>query len=246
MSRRADLPCPWLHARGFDHLARGMVIIPRVKLGGIGDRPVSRRADLPCPWLHARGFDHLSRGMVIIPRVKLGGISRAAFSLLEVIIATAILAGSAIVLISLISLGAKYGNRAEERTIATSQAQSILDEFIASIPSEEIREEVSGILPGTTPRNFRIEVTPFEPTGNSGANNREASNGLQSALYRVKIKLFESNGALVNEDSEPLCQLSRLVRRPRIDEPSGGGINSETSLPSANLNRATRNARKDR
>ena len=64
---------------------------------------------------------------------------REAFSLLEVIIATAILAGSAMVLFSLISLGTKYGNRAEEKTIAVSQAQSVLDEFIARMPNEEIR-----------------------------------------------------------------------------------------------------------
>ncbi len=170
--------------------------------------------------------------------------AHAAFSLLEVIIATAILAGSAIVLISLISLGAKYGNRAEERTIAISQAQSVLDEFIARMPSEEIREEVSGVLPSTPPRNFRIEVTPFEPAANVGTNrNGAASDGMQSVLYRVKVKLFESKPSLVNEDSEPLFQLSRLVRRPRIDEPSDGGIRSESSKPSANRNRANRNPR---
>ena len=185
--------------------------------------------------------------MVIIPRVKLGGISRAAFSLLEVIIATAILAGSAIVLISLISLGTKYGNRAEERTIAISQAQSVMDEFIVRMSSEEIREEVSGVLPVTPPRNFRIVVTPFEPAGNGGANrNQEPANGMQPALYRVTVKLFESNATIVSEDSEPLCQLSRLVRRPRIDEPSDAAINSESSQPSANRNRSNLKAREDR
>ncbi len=192
---------------------------------------MSRKASLPCPWLHARGFDHLSR---------------AAFSLLEVIIATAILAGSAIVLISLISLGTKYGNRAEERTIAISQAQSVIDEFIARMSSEEIREEVSGLLPSTPARNFRIEVTPFELAGNGGANNREAANGMQTALYRVTVKLFESNRTLISQDSEPLCQLSRLVRRSRINEPSSGGIDSESSQPSANRYRSNRNAREYR
>ncbi|MFN7626093.1 MAG: prepilin-type N-terminal cleavage/methylation domain-containing protein, partial [Pirellula sp.] len=50
--------------------------------------------------------------------------SRGAFSLLEVMIATAILAGSAMVLLSLIGLGARYGNRAEVRIAALVQAQS--------------------------------------------------------------------------------------------------------------------------
>ena len=35
--------CPWLHARGYDHLfSRGMVNIPRVKLGGISLPPRAR------------------------------------------------------------------------------------------------------------------------------------------------------------------------------------------------------------
>ena len=171
-------------------------------------------------------------------------IARAAFSLLEVIIATAILAGSAIVLISLISLGAKYGNRAEERTIAISQAQSLLDEFIARLPFEDIREEISGVLPSTPPRSFRIEVTPYELAPNVGTNRSgEASDGMQSVLYRVKVKLFESNTSLVNEGTEPLFQLSRLVRRPRIHDPTDGGIRTDSSKPSANRNRANRNSR---
>lgn len=175
------------------------------------------------------------------------GPARAAFSLLEVIIATAILAGSAIVLISLISLGTKYGNRAEERTITISQAQSVMDEFIARISNEEIREEFSGILPGTPPRNFRIEVSPFEPAGNGGANrNQEAANGMPAALYRVTVKLFESNSTIGNEDSEPLCQLARLVRRPRIDAPNAGGIVGEITGLSGNQNPANRNFRSNR
>ena len=180
-------------------------------------------------------------------RASRGCGTRAAFSLLEVIIATAILAGSAIVLISLISLGAKYGNRAEERTIAISQAQSVMDEFIAHFPSEEIREEVSGVLPSTPPRNFRIEVTPFEPVANLGTNrNGEASNGIQSVLYRVKVKLFEANTSLVNEDTAPLFQLTRLVRRPRIDEPIDGGFRNGSSKPSPNRNPGNRNSGGDR
>jgi len=168
---------------------------------------------------------------------------REAFSLLEVIIATAILAGSAMVLFSLISLGTKYGNQAEERTIAVSQAQSLLDEFIARMASEEIREEVNGVLPSIPARNFRIEVTPFELGGSIGANrNSSAAMETQTLLYRVKVELFEANASLTSADAEPLCQLSRLVRRPQIEAPASDRDSSETSIPPANKNRAKREA----
>ena len=164
-----------------------------------------------------------------------------AFSLLEVIIATAILAGSALVLFSLISLGTKYGNRAEERTIAVSQAQSVLDEFIARMPSGEIREEVNGFLPSIPPRNFRIEVTPFELASQIGTDrNGSAAKENQTVLYRVKVKILEAGTNLPSVDSEPLCQLTRLVRSPRIEEPSSDGYGSETSRPPANSNRSNR------
>lgn len=166
-----------------------------------------------------------------------------AFSLLEVIIATAILAGSALVLFSLISLGTKYGNRAEERTIALSQAQSVLDEFIARMPNGEIREEVNGILPSTPTRNFRIKVTPFELASNIVTHrNSNAASENPMTLYRVKVEILETSTNLPSADSKPLCQLTRLVRNSRIEEPSAEGYSSETSRPPANRNRSNRKA----
>ena len=168
---------------------------------------------------------------------------REAFSLLEVIIATAILASSAMVLFSLISLGTKYGNRAEEKTIAVSQAQSVLDEFIARMHNEEIREEVNGVLPSIPPCNFRIEVTPFELGGSIGAiRNSSAAMETQNLLYRVKVELFKANATLSSVDAEPLCQLSRLVRRPQIEASATDRDSSETSGPPANKNRSNRKA----
>ena len=168
---------------------------------------------------------------------------REAFSLLEVIIATAILAGSAMVLFSLLSLGTTYGNRAEERTIAVSQAQSVLDEFIARMPSEEIREEVNGVLPSTPLRSFRIEVTPFELGGRIGENrSRSVTMETQTLLYRVKVELFTANASLASVDSEPLCKLSRLVRRPQSESPAADGDSGESSRPPAKKNGTNRKA----
>jgi len=147
--------------------------------------------------------------------------ARSAFSLLEIIIATAILAGSAMVLFSLIGLGTKYGNRAEAQTLAISQAQSVLDEFIANLSYEEIQEGVSGVLNGVPARSYRIEILPFELAGNSGVGrNNGTSSEAQTALVKVTVAILEGNVSLAGMESEPLCQLTRLVRRPRLDEPA--------------------------
>ena len=83
---------------------------------------------------------------------------RAGFSLLEVMLATAILAASALVLSSLLGLGAKFGSRAEERTEALAQAQSLLDEFLAMpAGAGEPLEEITGELAGTPTRNGGCE-----------------------------------------------------------------------------------------
>jgi len=148
--------------------------------------------------------------------------ARNAFSLLEIIIATAILAGSAMVLFSLIGLGTKYGNRAEEQTSALNQAQSVLDEVIGNLSDEEIQEGVSGVLNGVPARSYRIEILPFELAGNSGAGrNSSTSSEMQTVLVRVTVALFKGNVSLAGMESEPLCQLTRLVRKPRLDGPAG-------------------------
>ncbi len=148
------------------------------------------------------------------------GRTRRAFSLLEVIIATAILAGSAMVLFSLISLGTKYGNRAEVRTIAICQAQSVLDEFVAGFETQETlveltQSEIKGVLPSDPPRSFRILVTPFEVGGNQAKMGIGSATLMQTSLYRVTVGLYESQGQSTSESIEPLCELSRLVRRQR-------------------------------
>ncbi len=148
--------------------------------------------------------------------------ARSAFSLLEIIIATAILAGSAMVLFSLIGLGTKYGNRAEEQTSAIAQAQSVMDEVIATMSDEEIQEGLSGVLNGVPARSYRIEILPFDLAGNSGAGRNSSTSGeTQTVLVKVTVAILPGSVSLAGMESEPLCQLTRLVRRPRIDEPAG-------------------------
>ena len=156
-------------------------------------------------------------------------MKRSAFSLLEVIIATAVLAASAMVLSSLIGLGSKFGNRAEERTIALSQAESLLDEYLAGLGSGDNRlEEVTGELPGPPPRGFRINAVLIE-LGNAnqasavqGGPGADASRG---GLLRVTVVLFEAAGASASGEGKVLIELSRLVRQPKTEtDPLSSGM----------------------
>ena len=85
--------------------------------------------------------------------------SRRGFSLLEVMIATAILAASAMVLLSLISLGTRFGSKAETRIGGLVQAQSILDESILRMQAGESIESYTAVLPGTTPKSTKPKRT---------------------------------------------------------------------------------------
>lgn len=90
---------------------------------------------------------------------SLGGLRRA-FSLLEVMIATAILAASAMVLLSLISLGTRFGSKAETRISALVQAVSIMDESVLAVYSGTAQESFSSVLGGPEPRAYRVVIEP--------------------------------------------------------------------------------------
>lgn len=125
--------------------------------------------------------------------------ARDGFSLLEIIIATAILAASSMVLISLLGLGTKYGNRAEERSLVAVQAQSLLDEFLVSSSSQSIErsgeaeQERTGILPGLPSHGYRLTTAPFS-----------------DGLTLIKVEVYESPEP--NTDEAPLLELTQLIR----------------------------------
>ena len=74
---------------------------------------------------------------------------RPGISLLEVIIATAILAASGIMLMSMFSTGDRHTKRAEERSIAQMLCRSKLDELLADKSSlVAIEAEVDPQFPG--------------------------------------------------------------------------------------------------
>ncbi len=167
---------------------------------------------------------------------------RTAFSLLEIIIATAILAASAMVLTSLLGLGTTFGNRAEQRTVAMSQAQSLLDEYLA-VPRSEANseEEVIGELPGVPSHRFRLSVTPFaslssEQSG-TDANSLSVTNNITGLgttpqlgkLTRVTVEVFEAQQA--SDTGEPLCRISRVIRSHRLQTLADRNAPAEQNSP---------------
>jgi hypothetical protein len=149
-------------------------------------------------------------------------------------IATAILAGSAMVLLSLINFGTRLGNRSEARITALVLAQSILDESVARL-RVETQSNFSGSLPGTPPRFYRVTIEaipnqedsddwndPEPPQLAQGPpNSGSASSGPQTYgpdpartdIVCVTVELYE--GAEGSQTSgDPLVKLARWVRIP--------------------------------
>ncbi len=114
--------------------------------------------------------------------------SRYAFSLLEVMIATAILAASAMVLLSLISLGTRFGSKAETRIGALIQAESIMDESILAVQAGSDQESYSAVLPGGQPRSYRVVIEPIplaDPTEISSSTTQSLAG--QSSIPTTQL-----------------------------------------------------------
>lgn len=123
-------------------------------------------------------------------------MNRSGFSLLEVILATAILLGSVIVLSELAGIGRRQSNRAEMATVAQQNCETVLNEILLGLrPLETIEDEP--LLPVEDP--FAVEVdfedddaetdaNPFAPKPPLGASPDVASDDVESEwLYSVDI-----------------------------------------------------------
>lgn len=88
---------------------------------------------------------------------------RAGFSLLEVVLATAILAASAIVLAELASIGHAHANGAEEMAAVQLACQTKLNEILAgATPAEAVSETTLKDPPGWV---YSVEVEPLSRAG---------------------------------------------------------------------------------
>jgi type II secretory pathway pseudopilin PulG len=141
---------------------------------------------------------------------------RSAFSLLEVMLATALLAASAMILSSLIGLGATFGNRAELRTRAVAVAQSVLDETLARLGQAETLDNLSGEVVGNPTLYFDVSLQPMS------LGSESSSPSDVSPLLRVRVDVSDSPSDVGSTDSESvknLCSLTMIVRARRSPVP---------------------------
>ena len=104
--------------------------------------------------------------------------SRQAFSLIEVIVSSAIIVGSSIAILQLASLGRLHVTKAEEATRAQLLCQNKMAEVLAGIhPLEDTQREAFLDAPEWS---FAVQVAPL------GVNN----------IYRVAVSVFQSPSPL--------------------------------------------------
>ncbi len=136
---------------------------------------------------------------------------RGGFSLMEMILATAILAGSGAALFMLIGQASLFGRRAEEQATALHLAQSLLDESVA-VPGAV---EDEGSFDQDPRWSYRIERESIAMS--EGAVDVEGGaspgRGPTSSLVRVTVDVFPASMASASGDpDQPTCRLVRWVR----------------------------------
>ncbi len=119
---------------------------------------------------------------------------RRAFSLLEVIVGTGILASSTILLLSLFSTGERHGRRAEQRVTAQLLCQSKLDELLAE-PSR-LRSVEEELIAGSSGWTWSADWEPTELAG----------------LVRVHLSV-----ARFDDISESAAELGAIPHRPEFE-----------------------------
>lgn len=141
-------------------------------------------------------------------------LRRDGFSLLEIVIATAILTATALSLVSLLGLGVRFGTRAELKAIGLVKAESVMDEYLASLAfnsTTDDREEAAeliGVLTGEPELHFVVKVEKAE------SGDAELRDALES-LQVVTVRIYEEAGEEGSEGKRPIAELSRLARLPR-------------------------------
>ena len=143
---------------------------------------------------------------------------RRGFSLMEMILATAILAGSGAALFALIGNGSLYGRRAEEKGEALRLAENLLAEAAAMVMADG------------------DENNQFEPS----ARTYEEDAGWVGQVTRIDVPPAESLSLIglaveVVHQSAPNKPVCRLVRWIRVRSHSGSSLASSLNSEGVTL-----------
>ena len=140
--------------------------------------------------------------------------SRAGLSLLEVIIATVILAVSATLLVRLIGAGDRNAQRADQRITAQMICQNKMDEIVASIePLESIEPTASPYYPEWY---WSVSIDDLNSKNDTTIN--------RLSLVEVSIFFRESYEGTGNSDQldsqaeQPIYALRRVIRTASSSE----------------------------
>lgn len=160
------------------------------------------------------------------------GRNRRGFSLMELILATAVLAASGAALFGLIGQGAMFAGRAQRESFALHLAQSVLDEFLA-MPGEV---EPEGTFAEDETWSYRITQESADEGGSggirSGGLGGAASDGAAGGLTRLVVEVMpggSSGQASLGAEDRAACRLVRLVRTSSLVSTTSDGSSGQTA-----------------
>ena len=151
---------------------------------------------------------------------RLANAKRQGLSLLEVIIATVVLAVSSLMLVRIIGNADRHAARAERRVMAQMVCQNKLDEILSGL----IQLESSDAQPDLYYPDWQCSIKVSDWDSSVGSMTDRLTMVEVSAFFNPQLDLGqrESSGAqLGNQSSEadkPVYTLKRLVRRPVVLE----------------------------
>jgi|GEM_PF-2715115 len=143
---------------------------------------------------------------------------------MEMMIATAILAGSGVALFALVGQASQLARRAEERTVALQLAQSTLDEFLANGSESGTQDELEGSFESDPRWAYRIDQSDVETVGQD-----------EPQLKRITVSIYRSNqsgGPLSGTTDSAIVSLVRWSRATKPRPASSSDIASSETLSS--------------